>query len=256
MKILVVSFLALASAISAVAGGLRSDGVRGAVWGGVAGAVIGHNSRALGYSAWRGAAIGAGSGLLIGSAVGEHRSYRNHHGHGHGRVHSSYPRYIYREPSHFHGRSGFYGHVGYARNYGGYGYYGSPGFSYGGPGYYGYSGYGYDDYGTGRPNYAANGALFGALAGAVIGHNSGDLRNNGWRGAGLGAAAGYVLGSIAENNARRREAEQAVSTTAPLSASEPLTSPAPVIAPRTGTVTVANGRSSSSMSSANSLFGR
>ena len=35
---------------------------------------------------------------------------------------------------------------------------------------------------------AANGALIGGIAGAVIGHNSGSLSHNGWQ----GAAKGWV----------------------------------------------------------------
>src|SRR5471030_1693024 len=45
----------------------------------------------------------------------------------------------------------------------------------------------------------------GPVLGAIIGHNSGSLGHNAWRGAAYGAGAGYLLGSIAENNARHRE---------------------------------------------------
>ncbi|MFA5263685.1 MAG: YMGG-like glycine zipper-containing protein, partial [Opitutaceae bacterium] len=45
-----------------------------------------------------------------------------------------------------------------------------------------------------RPE-AVNGAAVGALAGAIIGHNSGDLHHNGWQGAAIGAGAGMLLGS-------------------------------------------------------------
>ena len=46
-----------------------------------------------------------------------------------------------------------------------------------------------------RPE-AVNGAVLGGVAGAVIGHNSGDLRHNGWKGAAIGAGAGLVLGQM------------------------------------------------------------
>lgn len=49
-----------------------------------------------------------------------------------------------------------------------------------------------------RPE-AVNGAVLGGIAGAVIGHNSGDLRHDAWRGAALGAGAGLILGEIAGN---------------------------------------------------------
>jgi hypothetical protein len=62
-------------------------------------------------------------------------------------------------------------------------------------------GYGYD-YGYSRPNYAVNGTLSGALVGGIIGDS---IHHQGWEGAGIGAAAGLLLGSIAESSARRQE---------------------------------------------------
>jgi uncharacterized membrane protein len=50
-----------------------------------------------------------------------------------------------------------------------------------------------------------NGAALGAIAGAVIGNNSGDLRHDAWTGAALGAGAGALLGAVtaqASDNAR------------------------------------------------------
>lgn len=229
-----------------------SSAVNGAVIGGAVGAVIGHNSGRLHHNTWRGAAIGAGSGLLVGSVMDHHRGYR-----GDGRVRvSAAPRvYLYRNSSRYHGGR-FHGHGYYARGWGYPGYYYRPGYAY-----LGFDSYAYPyatDYGTydTRPSYAANGAILGALAGAVIGNNSGDLRHNGWAGAGLGAAAGYLVGSIAENNARRREAvltEQAsaVNSLAPVQ----VASTAPANAPDQ-TVTTSKPKSSSAMSSANELFGR
>jgi len=45
---------------------------------------------------------------------------------------------------------------------------------------------------------AATGFWFGALAGGILGHNSGDVGHNVWRGAALGAGAGLLLGSVVE----------------------------------------------------------
>ena len=45
---------------------------------------------------------------------------------------------------------------------------------------------------------AATGFWLGALAGGILGHNSGDLGHNAWRGAALGAGAGLLLGSVVE----------------------------------------------------------
>ena len=73
-------------------------------------------------------------------------------------------------------------------------------------GYYSGYGYGYPYYGSygyyGSGSAAANGLLLGALAGGIIGHNSGDFRHNGWRGAAWGAGAGWLLGSVIDANRR------------------------------------------------------
>ncbi len=45
---------------------------------------------------------------------------------------------------------------------------------------------------------AATGFWLGALAGGILGHNSGDLGHNAWRGAAWGAGAGLLLGSVVE----------------------------------------------------------
>ena len=47
---------------------------------------------------------------------------------------------------------------------------------------------------------AANGAILGGIAGAIIGHNSGSLHHNGWQGAAIGAGVGALLGSAADAN--------------------------------------------------------
>lgn len=118
------------------------------------------------------------------------------------------------QAGHFHG-GGWHG--GYCYR-GGYGFY--PGFSLsiGYPAYsyypyysyysypypypyYGYDGY-YGYYGPGRPNYAVNGTLLGALTGGIIGNS---IHHQGWEGAAIGAGAGLLLGGIAEDAARRQE---------------------------------------------------
>jgi len=45
---------------------------------------------------------------------------------------------------------------------------------------------------------AASGFWLGALVGGIVGHNSGDLGHNAWRGAALGAGAGLLVGSVIE----------------------------------------------------------
>lgn len=50
---------------------------------------------------------------------------------------------------------------------------------------------------------AANGALLGGIAGAIIGHNSGSLSHNGWQGAAIGAGVGALLGGAADVNSAR-----------------------------------------------------
>src|SRR5512143_3071697 len=55
---------------------LRPGAVNGAVLGGVAGAIIGNNSGDLHHNAWRGAAFGAGAGLLLGSLAADAQDRR------------------------------------------------------------------------------------------------------------------------------------------------------------------------------------
>jgi uncharacterized protein YcfJ len=240
---------------SVVAQGLRPEAVRGAALGGVAGAIIGNNSGALRHNTWRGAAIGAGTGLVLGSIAGDrsdHR-YRMHRGY------SASPQvsYIHRSPR-YYGHGGFRLHAGHRHGWRNRGYYYGPSYVYLDRNVYGYdSGYaGYGDWSYGRPSYAGTGMWLGALAGAVIGNNSGDLRNNSWRGAAYGAAAGYVIGSIAENKARRQEAAEAEAVVTPGSEQEQPVTPAQTKSTSSESVTSSNSRPSSSMSSANRLFGR
>lgn len=125
-----------------------------------------------------------------------------------------------------------------------YGYY--PGYGVDYP-YYGGTGY----YGSGSA--ASTGFWLGALAGGIIGHNSGDFRHNGWRGAAWGAGAGWLLGSIVDANRRYEDYSSAPRTTVPVApaAVQPTSSAAPQ------QVTIINNYyNSSPMSGANSLFGR
>jgi outer membrane lipoprotein SlyB len=221
MKTLLVSGLALLTATALPAQIIRPEAVNGAVLGGIAGAVIGNNSGDLHHNAWRGAAYGAGAGLILGSVIGEANEQR----YGHQVPVPPRPRtYVYREAP---------------------GYY-SPNVVYTDADY-GYSSYAVEDE---RPNYAGRGLLLGGIAGAIIGNNSGDLHHNAWRGAAYGAAAGYILGSIAENNARRREAALTRVVVNPA----PVTYAAP--APAAPVVATPPPAPPSPMASANSLFGR
>jgi hypothetical protein len=270
---LCLSVVALTSVHAQV---FRPQAVNGAVLGGIAGAVVGNNSGDLRHNAWRGAAIGAGAGLLVGEAVGNARdSVRSTQV---GRP--SGGDYIHRNAPSVHvgvgygrGYSGHYGHhgnyYGGHRGYGyGYGFY-RPSYSYGywptysywptygyypgyGDAYPYYSGYGY--YGSGSA--ATNGLLLGALAGGIIGHNSGDFRHNGWRGAAWGAGAGWLLGSVIDANRR-----PAVYGSSPVVVQQAPTvqAPAQPASPnQPQQITIINNyyNSSTPMTAANGLFGR
>ena len=109
----------------------------------------------------------------------------------------------------------------------------------------------YDTVST-RPNYAGNGLLLGAIAGAIIGNNSGSLGHDAWRGAAYGAGAGLLLGALAENSARRHEA-----AAAPLVISGPPAAATAAPAPTTAPVVVAPPAAPSTpMTEANRMFGR
>ncbi len=112
-----------------------------------------------------------------------YRHNSHHRGHDHARVYVSTPR-------HYHSHSQGYRSYGYVPSFG---YYGGYGYGYPYHGSYGY-------YSSGSS--ATNGFLLGALAGGIIGHNSGDFRHNGWRGAAWGAGAGWLLGSVIDANRR------------------------------------------------------
>lgn len=78
MKTLLSLGCALLVATSASAQIFRPGAVDGALIGGIAGAVIGHNSGSLHHNGWQGAAIGAGVGALLGAAADSHSAYYDH----------------------------------------------------------------------------------------------------------------------------------------------------------------------------------
>lgn len=169
-------------------------------------------------------------------------------------------------------------HVNVGYGSGNFGYYRGSGYGYGGYRDFGYNtysprrGYGYwpsysyyGGYGADYPYYttngyygttsgAANGLLLGALAGGIIGHNSGSLGHNGWRGAAWGAGVGWLLGSVADANRSAMVYRQS-----PVVLQQPVQVQAPpAAAAPTQPVTIINNyyNSATPMSGANSLFGR
>jgi hypothetical protein len=175
-------------------------------------------------------------GGLISRSAGHGRSYENY-----GRSHRSISYSL-----------GYYGPA-YSLSYGyypvSYGYYYRP-YVYRPAPVYVYDG-GYYDTADKRTNYVGNGLTLGAIAGAIIGNNSGSLGHSAWRGAAYGAAAGLLIGAIADNNASRREA--AISVPSASVASAPSSVPSAVAQPRLITAPAAPA---SSMSDANRMFGR
>ncbi len=246
MKTIISISFALLAAAAAHAQVLRPAAVNGALLGGVAGAVIGHNSGDLRHNAWKGAAIGAGAGLLMGDAVGRRNDPRADSYAAHGGYVQRHSPVVYAG---YRGGYPGYGRHGHGSRHGGYiGYgYGS-GYS---PGYYPGYGAGYPYYNTGYGSYAADGLFWGGLAGAIIGNNSGDFRHNAWRGAAWGAGVGWLLGAVADSNRR-------VYTQAPVTVQPAPTQVQPAAqAPQP--VTIINNyynAPATPMSAANGMFGR
>lgn len=158
-------------------------GVFGALIGGVAGGDCRH-----GFSG-EGAAIGAGVGLLAGALIGEanRQSYYS------STVVSASPGYYYA------------GTVPAAQS--GYGYVEAPV----------YQSQPVVIAAPPRPNYVVGSTAAGALTGGIIGATQG----KGWEGAGIGAAAGLVVGGIAESAARKHEQRVWTQQTQALPASTP-----------------------------------
>jgi hypothetical protein len=125
--------------------------------------------------------------------------------------------------------------------------------AYGYPAYHQpyYPGYRYYDY-YGRPDYRGPGVFFGGVAGAIIGNNSRGFHHDAWRGAAWGAGIGYLLGSVAESNARYYER---VNESLPVYVQPTVTTPA---APAQNITIINNYYSTPAtpMSAANDLFGR
>jgi hypothetical protein len=261
MKTTLSLCLVLLAAASVRAQVFRPEAVNGALLGGVAGAVIGNNSGSLGHNAWKGAAIGAGVGLIAGEAIGNANAARGGEvaapAGGYGRVERPGPAVAVRVGYGYgHGPYRHFGHAGYSGSIA-YGYY--PGYRYA-PGYAYYPGYGdaypYYDSGAyvGSGSAAATGLWLGALAGGIVGNNSGEFRHNGWRGAAWGAGLGWLLGSVVDAN-RRVVASEPVPPTvyrvpapAAAPASEPASPPARLLSREPA--------AASAMSAANGLFGR
>ncbi|MBI5766876.1 MAG: glycine zipper 2TM domain-containing protein [Verrucomicrobia bacterium] len=107
MKALLSLGLAALALTSAQAQVFGPRAANGALIGGIAGAVIGHNSGSLSHNGWQGAAIGAGVGALIGAAADRDAARYDH------RVPAPHGGYIYREaPRHY----GYGGNYGYGRS--------------------------------------------------------------------------------------------------------------------------------------------
>jgi hypothetical protein len=220
MKTLLSLAVALVALVPAQAQLFRPAAVNGALLGGLAGAIIGNNSGSLNHNAWQGAAIGAGAGLLIGSAIDADRRDRDvWYGAG-----VAAPRtYVYRNGPGYRGGSSY-------RSY-----------PYSG-GYY-YS----------RPNYRGTGLFLGGLTGAIIGNNSRAFHHDAWRGAAWGSGLGYIVGAIADDNVRYRTAV----VERPVYIQSPAT-PAPAVT-QPQQITIINNyynAPATPMASANGLFGR
>jgi len=96
--------------------------------------------------------------------------------------------------------------------------------------------------------------LLGALAGGIIGNNSGVFGHSGWRGAAWGAGAGLVLGSLVDAE-RAREVQVRAPAPAIFHASVQAAA-APASSARPQVTIINNYYGASPMSAANGLFGR
>lgn len=173
MKKILLTCLAVVALLPARAQLFGPESLGGAFWGSLIGGIAGSDSR-HGFSG-KGAAIGAGVGLVAGALVGESR--RNYYYDSPGYVYSPAPSVSFGYGYGYHDSSTY---VYYSPN------------RYCAPNYY---------YRSTRPNYAVGGTLLGAASGALIGAGSHDAG----KGAAIGAAAGLVLGGAAEASARRHE---------------------------------------------------
>lgn len=188
-------------------------------------------------------------GAYSGNSQGRVYHHSGHQGHsGHFRSHHGH--------NYWHGGIGYYGGgIGYGYPSYGYASYGYPSYGYYGgygSGYPYYNGYGY----YGSTSAATNGLLLGALAGGIIGHNSGDLRHSAWRGSAWGAGAGWLLGSIFDGT--RRSAEYAPAPVVVQQAPVVQSQAQPAAPAQPQQVTIINNyyNSSTPMGAANGMFGR
>lgn len=251
--------LALVCQLPAHAELFRPATVKGALVGGVAGAIIGHNNDRRG---WEGAAYGMAAGAIVGSIVGDarthdHRAHRHRwHSHDRYRYYNAHPsvrwhvgvghyhryptrwrhhdRWVHRR--HFdHGPSWAW-HVGsYHR----------------GP--WVVRRHAPVHHHVPHVSYRARGAFWGGLAGAVIGHNHG---RRGWEGAAYGLAGGYLLGSLADARVQQRLADAEAAEAWARAAERSNATPAP--APTNITINnyYAAPAPASPMAAANRAFGR
>lgn len=96
MKITLSLCFALLALAPAQAQIFRPEALKGAVLGGIAGGIIGHNSGDLRHNGWKGAAIGSAAGLVIGQAIGDSRAHRNYVRPHSYRGYGGYSGYVYR----------------------------------------------------------------------------------------------------------------------------------------------------------------
>jgi uncharacterized protein YcfJ len=131
MKMPICLTLALLAAVPGRAQIFGPNATSGALLGGLAGGIIGHNDH---NQTGRGIAIGAASGLILGS-IADQANYDSYQ-----RTEVPAPNYyVYRQ---------------------------APAYYYSDDADTDY------DYGYARPNYAVSGALLGGLAGGIIGYNN------------------------------------------------------------------------------------
>lgn len=237
----------------------RPETVKGALIGGVAGAIIGHNNDRRG---WEGAGYGMAAGAIVGSIVGDARAHDARHSHYRDRWHRHDRHRSWDSGVRWHVGIGY--HHGHSSRWGHRDRWGHRRHFDTGPSWAWRLGTYHRDpwvirhhdraYDRHRHiSYAGRGAFWGGLTGAIIGHNHG---RRGWEGAGYGAAGGYILGTLADARARQRAAEAEAAAAWARTAERAIAAPAP--APTTITINnyYAAPAPASPMAAANRAFGR